>query len=151
MTIGKEAIKPNPALRPFEPLIGEWKTTGSHPMLPGRTLHGRVSFEWIEGGAFLLERSEVDAPEVPSGIVIYGSDDQEGVFFMSYFDERGVSRRYEVTMDGRVMTWNRDDPKFRQRMTFTIDPGGRPIVGKGEMSREGKDWEGDLEMTFERV
>jgi hypothetical protein len=49
------------------------------------------------------------------------------------------------------MTWSRDDPKFRQRMTFTIDADGSRIVSKGEMSRDGKPWEGDLELTYERI
>ena len=147
--IGYEAQKPNPILKPFEPLIGEWRTTGSHPALPGKTFHGRASFSWIEGGAFLMMRSEVDEPEVPSGMAIYGGDDGDKTFSMHYFDERGVSRKYDVTMDGNVMTWKRDDPKFRQRMRFTIEKSR--IVCKGEMSKDGKPWEGDLELTYERV
>jgi hypothetical protein len=68
---------------------------------------------------------------------------------MLYFDERGVSRKYGVNISGDVMTWSRDDPKFRQRMTLTID--AERIVSRGEMSREGKPWEGDLELTYERI
>ena len=148
---GSEALRSNPTLKPFEPLIGEWRTTGTHPLLPGKTLHGRASFSWIEGGAFLILRSEIDEPEVPSGMAILGSDDAEGTFSMLYFDERGLSRRYGVTISGDVMTWSRDDPKFRQRMTLAIDAGGTRIVSTGEMSREGKPWEGDLELTYERL
>ena len=149
--IGSEARKPNASLKPFEPLIGEWRTTGTHPLLPGKPLHGRASFSWIEGGAFLVWRSEIDEPEVPSGTAILGSDDAQGTFFLLYFDERDVSRAYGVTIRGDVMIWSRDDPKFRQRMTFTIDADGSRIVSKGEMSREGKPWEGDLELTYERI
>jgi hypothetical protein len=147
--IGSEARKSNPTLKPFEPLIGEWRTTGTHPLVPGKTFHGRASFSWIEGGAFLILRSEIDEPEIPSGIAILGSDDAEGTFSMLYFDERGVSRKYGVNISGDVMTWSRDDPKFRQRMTLTID--AERIVSRGEMSREGKPWEGDLELTYERI
>jgi hypothetical protein len=149
--IGSEAQKTNPSLKPFEPLIGEWRTTGTHPLVPGKTFHGRASFSWIEGGAFLIWRSEIDEPGIPSGTAILGSDDAEGTFSMLYFDERGVSRKYGVTISGDVMTWSRDDPKFRQRMTLTIDADGTRIVSKGEMSREGKPWEGDLGLTYERI
>jgi hypothetical protein len=149
--IGSEARKPNPSLKPFEPLIGEWRTTGTHPLLPGKTLHGRASFSWIEGGAFLIWRSEIDEPEIPSGTAILGSDDAQGTFSMLYFDDRDVSRKFSVTLSGDVMTWSRDDPKFLQRMTLTIDADGTRIVSKGEMSREGKPWEGDLELTYERI
>ncbi len=138
--IGSEAQKPNPALKPFEQLIGEWRTTGTHPFVPGKTFHGRASFSWIEGGAFLVWRSEIDEPEIPSGMAIFGSDDAEGTFSMLYFDERGVSRKYGVTISGNVMTFNRDDPKLRQRMTLAVDANGSRIVSKGEMSREGKPW-----------
>ncbi len=106
--IGSEARKSNPTLKPFEPLIGEWRTTGTHPLVPGKTFHGRASFSWIEGGAFLILRSEVDEPEIPSGTAILGSDDAEGTFSMLYFDERGVSRKYGVNISGDVMTWTRD-------------------------------------------
>jgi hypothetical protein len=52
--IGTKATIPNPALKPFGGLVGEWQTTGSQPYLPGAGLHGRVSAEWLEGGAFLI-------------------------------------------------------------------------------------------------
>jgi hypothetical protein len=29
--IASEARKQNPILKPLEPLIGEWRTTGTHP------------------------------------------------------------------------------------------------------------------------
>jgi hypothetical protein len=73
-TIGHEAAISNPALKPLSFLVGEWSTEGSHPMLPGKVLRGRTSFEWSEGGAFLVMRSEIDEPEIPSGIAILGTD-----------------------------------------------------------------------------
>jgi hypothetical protein len=88
--IGSEARKANPTLEPFEPLIGEWRTSGTHPLVPGKTFHGRASFSWIEGGAFLIWRSEMDEPEIPSGTAILGSDDAEGTFSVLYLDERLV-------------------------------------------------------------
>jgi hypothetical protein len=95
--IGHEASIPNPALKPLSVLVGTWRTTGTHPYLPNKTLHGRASFEWIEDGAFLLMRSEITEPEIPSGIAIFGSDNVTGEYFMLYFDERGVSRKYDVS------------------------------------------------------
>jgi len=148
--IGSESQKANPALQPLARLIGEWKTTGTHPMVPGKTFHGRTSFAWIEGGAFMVVRSEIDEPEIPSATAIFGSDDAEGTLTLTYFDERGVSRKYAVTAEGDEIAWHRDDPKFKQRMTLTIDPDGRKMVAKGRMSRDGKPWEDDLELAYER-
>jgi uncharacterized protein DUF1579 len=151
LKIGTKAVTPNPALTPFEVFIGEWKTTGSHPYLPDTVLHGRVSFEWLEGGAFLIMRSEIDEPRFPDGVAIFGSDDVEKKFFMLYFDERGVSRKYTVSMEGNQLKWWRDDPSFSQRMSITIEDDGNKMSSKGEMSRDGGAWEDDLELTYTRV
>lgn len=91
--IGSAALAPNPALKPFEFLIGDWRTRGTHPMVPGKELLGRTSFAWHEGSAFfLIMRSEVHEPDFPDSVAIIGSDDTSGRFVMIYIDERGVSR-----------------------------------------------------------
>ena len=146
-----EAAKPNPALEPFGVLVGTWRTTGTHPLVPGTTFHGRTSFAWMEGGAFLLMHSQIDEPEIPSGIAVYGTDDATGECSMLYFDERGVSRRYEVSLRDNVWKSWRDDPGFSQRMVGTIAADGRTIVSRGEMSRDGAPWEPDLALTYTRI
>jgi hypothetical protein len=148
--IASKAKIPNPALKPFERLIGHWRTTGAHPGVPNTILHGRVSFAWLEGGAFLVWRSQVDHPLFPSGISIFGSDGEAGTVFLSYFDERGISRRYDVTVDDDGFIMRRADPKFAQRMTYRMGVGSQRIIAKGEMSRDGGPWEDDLALTDER-
>lgn len=148
--IASKALMSNPALKPFEVFVGKWQTTGSHPYFPGITLRGRVSVEWLEGGAFLVLRSDIDHPEFPNGVEIFGSDDIAKEFFMLHFDERGVSRKYNVSMTGNQLKWWRDDPNFSQRFSLIIEDGNK-MVGKGEMSREGAAWESDLSLTFERL
>ena len=149
--IGSKALIPNPALKPFEVLVGEWKTIGYHPYLSSTVLHGRTSVEWIEGGAFLIIRSEIDEPRFPHGIEIIGSDDAEKKFFMLHFDERGVSRKYDVTIEGNQVKWWRNDLNFSQKMVMTIGDNGNKMKSKGEMSRDGGTWEKDLELTYTRV
>jgi hypothetical protein len=142
---------PNPALKPFTALIGEWTTVGSHPMLPGKAFHGRTSFHWFEGGAFLIMRSEIDEPEIPDGIAFFGSDDAQATHHMLYFDERGVSRLYEVSLRENALTWWRDAPGFAQRFNIRIDKGGTTMIGEGELRRDGSSWEKDLALTYSRV
>jgi hypothetical protein len=149
--IGNEAHIPNPALEPIKGLVGEWRTTGTHPLMPGTIFHGRTSFEWFSGGAFLLMRSEIDEPGIPSGLAILGSDGEAGTIFMLYFDERGVSRKYDVRIKDNVIEWQLENPHFSQRMTINVDPGGERLTTKGAMSREGAPWEDDLSLTCERV
>lgn len=149
--IGSEALQPNPALESFQVLVGQWQTTGSHPYLPDVILHGRTTFEWLYGGAFLIMHSEIDNPNFPKGVAIFGSDDAAKTYFMLSFDERGVSRKYDVAMIGNQLKWWRDDPHFSQRFTMTIEDDRNQMVCTGEMSREGAAWEKDLAMTYVRL
>ena len=148
LPIGAAALRRNPALKPLEFLIGEWRTTGTHPLVPGETLHGRTSFSWHEGGAFLIMRSEVDHPQFPDGVAIVGSDDTSGGFAMIYFDERGVSRILDLTAGDGSATWRHDDPDFTQ--SLTVEAQGDGLVSKGRMSRKGGEWEDDLSQVFTR-
>lgn len=150
-TIGRAAQRPNPALAPLAPFLGDWRTTGTHPLVPGTTFHGRTSIAWHEGGAFVVMRSEIDEPEVPSGVAVIGSDDAAGTFTMIYFDEREVSRRYAVEVGDREVSWHRDEAGFAQRMVLTVAGDGSRLEARGTMSRDGGPWEDDLRLTYERI
>ena len=149
--IGPEAQRPNPALAPLAPLLGEWRTTGTHPLVPGTTFHGRTSFAWHEGGAFVLMRSEIDEPGIPSAVAVIGSDDAAGTLMMLYFDERDVSRRYTVEVGDGEVSWHRDEAGFAQRMVLTVAADGSRLDARGTMSRDGGPWEDDLQLTYERI
>ncbi len=149
--VGSKAQKENHLLKPFSVMIGEWETKGLHPYLPGKSLSGRAVFEWIEGGAFLLWRSEMREPEFPNGVAIFGSDDATGEFFMLYFDERKISRKYDVSVEHNIVRWQRNSSDFSQRMVLTIAGDGNTMVSKGEMSKNAGSWEPDLELNYSRV
>jgi hypothetical protein len=149
--IGARVLVPNPALARLAFLIGEWRTAGSHPEVPGKTLEGRTSFAWHEGGAFLIMRAEIDEPRFPGGVAIIGSDDVAGTFAMTYFDERGISRLFQVTVGDRSVSWRRDDPSFAQSTTIAAEDGGARLVSKGRMSIKGGPWGDDLSQVFTRL
>jgi hypothetical protein len=148
---GQKASIPNPALEPFRVLLGNWNTTGTHGLVPNTILHGHTSFEWLEGGAFLMMRSEIEDPRFPQGIAIIGSDDTQEEYYMLTFDERGVSRKYEVTLHDDIWKWWRNAPSFFQRYEGTIVDEGNAIIGKGELSKDGVSWEKDLDLTYTRA
>jgi len=142
----------NPRLQALAVLVGEWATVGTHPMLPGKTFHGHASFTWLESGAFLLFHSHIDEPEIPNGVAILGTDDSNpDAGAMLYFDVRNVSREYRWTISSNVWTWSRDEVGFSQRMVLTIANDGLRIEAKGQMSRNGKSWEPDLQLTYTRI
>jgi hypothetical protein len=144
-------MKTNPMLSRLDRAVGTWDVTGSHPYLPGRTLHGRVTFERIEGGAFLRMHSKMDDPEIPEGLAIFGTDSDDETCTMLYFDERIVARRYDVTLHEDGFTWSRDTPRFAQRFRVTMAKDGLTMRGEGTMKKEGSEWESDLRLAYVRV
>lgn len=149
--IGREALIPNPALEAFKPFIGTWETLGQHPMVPGTTFHGHTTFDWHEGGAFVVMHSEIDEPEIPSGVAIFGSDDHTKTLSLIYFDERAVARQYEATIEGQKLSWWRTTPEFSQRYTITMADDSGTMQGVGEMSRDGGPWGPDLGLAYKRA
>ena len=146
-----KAAKKNPSLEAFNILIGDWATTGKHPLVPGVTLQGKTTFEWLENGAFVIMQSHIDHKDFPDGIAIFGSDDGQEEYMMNYFDERTVSRKYICTIKNNIWKWWRDDKKFSQRFIGEIESDGNTIIAKGEMSIDGKPWEKDLELVYKRM
>lgn len=149
--MASEAMISNPRLSEFNPFIGTWTTVGHHSMMPGITLHGRTSFEWHEGGGFLCVRSEIEEEGIPSAIALIGSDDVAGVLTMLYFDERAVSRRFEVSTGDGTVRWWRNAPGFSQRYVLTVGPGGDTLHGVSSLSKDDVTWEQDLELSYTRV
>jgi hypothetical protein len=146
-----EAMIPNPRLAVFKPFIGAWTTEGSHSMMPGIRLHGRTIFEWHEGGGFLCVRSEIHEPGIPSAVALIGSDDEAGALTMLYFDERTVSRRFDVAMEGSVLRWWRSAPGFSQRCVLTASPDSDTLRGVSSLSKDDVSWEQDLELRYARA
>src|SRR5947208_2258376 len=106
-----EQPKSYPALSRLAALIGEWEIEVSVGGQPGA--RAKTVFAWLEGGAFLIQRTEV-APAPPQGPAewvenapqevtsIIGLDDATGEFYMLYADSRGVFRVYQMSLSERV-------------------------------------------------
>ncbi len=144
-------MNPNPELATLDRALGAWAVTGSHPYLPGRTLHGRVTFERIEGGGFVRMHSKMDDPEIPEGVASFGTDGANDGCTMLYYDVRGVARRYDVTFHADGFSWSRDDRRLAQRFRVTIADDGGTMEGEGTMSKVGAAWEPDLRLSYARV
>ena len=54
-------VEADPHLKPLEILVGEWEIEVVHPLI-AEPVHGSLTFEWLQGGKFLIERSEMDDP-----------------------------------------------------------------------------------------
>ena len=60
-------------LRDLDQLIGEWTLEATHPAFPDLVVPGRSSFEWLDGGKFMMQRSTADHPDFPNSISVIGA------------------------------------------------------------------------------
>jgi hypothetical protein len=139
--------EPDPAIEPFDALIGTWDTEATHPMVDA-AVPGSVTYEWLEGGHFLLQRSRNDHELFPDAIAVIGAPETGGGLVMEYFDSRGVRRTYGVSLAGGVLRIWRDDPAFAQRFSATL--GHDRFEGRWQVARTPGDWADDLEVTYRR-
>ncbi len=141
----------------LKPLVGEWRLVASFKDMPPADIDARVTFEWLPGERFLIQRWEVPIPEAPDGIAIIGPDpESEGNYLQHYFDSRGVVRLYRMAFDGRTWTLLREEPDFSpldfaQRYTGTLHDDGARITGRWEIRQPGRDWETDFELSYARL
>jgi hypothetical protein len=146
----------NPSLEALEPFIGEWSIEAKFPNAPPTDTPGRVVFEWMPGGKFLVERWEVPHPEAPDGIAIIGPDGDGEGYLQHYFDSRGVARVYRMSFSEGVWKLWRDSADFSpldfsQRYEGTFSDDGKTIAGAWEICHDGKTWEHDFDLTYAKV
>jgi hypothetical protein len=145
------------SLAALEPLVGEWSMVPTFKGMPPVEVGAPVSFEWLPGGRFLIERWEVPVPEAPDGIALIGPDPQgEGTFLQHYFDSRGVARVYKMSLEAGVWRLWRDEPDFSpldfaQRFTGTFSSDGETISGRWEICHDGTTWEHDFDLTYRKA
>jgi hypothetical protein len=147
----------HPALTRLEVLVGRWTV---QPKVEGLGA-AWTEFAWLDGGQYLHQYADVDeipdtAPQAwrehapfPTTSVI-GLDDAADEFTMLYADARGVHRVYRMTLADGVWTMWRDAPGFNQRFTGTFSADANTVDAKWEMSKDGRTWNVDFEITYQR-
>jgi hypothetical protein len=134
-------------LESFDALIGTWATEAVHP-LAEEVVPGSITFEWLEGGRFLIQRSRNDHELFPDAICVIGPPGAGDGLVMEYFDSRGVRRTYGVSLDDGVLRLWGDFPEFAQRFSATL--GGDSFEGLWQLARTPGDWQDDLKVTYRR-
>jgi len=128
-------------------LLGEWSIT-SKKYPEGK---GRLTAEWIEGGAYLRLEAGLEDPRFPATVQIIGADDAGEEYTSLYYDSRDVRRLYQMTIaDGQWRSW-RFAPGFSQRYIGHISADGKTISGNWEFSEDGKSWRVDFDLTYTRI
>lgn len=142
---------PSPALESLNALVGTWLLEGSHVQLPDTVIRGEKTYEWFEGQRFLIEHSCYDHPDIPNSIALIGVGDANAPLVQHYFDSRGVSRIYEMSLSEGIWKLWRDAPGFSQRFSGTFSDDGKTIEGLWDKSSDGVQWGRDLELTYTKV
>jgi hypothetical protein len=137
----------DPALEPFDALIGTWATKATHSLVDA-VVPGSITFEWLEGGHFLVQRSRNEHEWFPDAICVIGAPETGDGLVMEYFDSRGVRRTYGVSLDDGVLRIWRDDPVFAQRFSATL--GHHGFEGLWQLAETPGAWQDDLKVTYRR-
>lgn len=137
----------DPTLEPFNALIGSWATEATHPLVD-EVVPGDVSYEWLEGNQFLIQRSHNDHVLFPDAIAVIGIPETGGPPVMEYFDSRGVRRTYGVSLDDGVLRIWREHPGFDQRFSATLGP--EVFEGQWQLAESPGGWRDDLKVTYRR-
>ena len=143
-------------LRELDRFVGEWTLAVTPPGGPPWPGEAHVRFEWLDGGAFLVEHWSLDLPEAPegtptSGTSIIGCDAANGTYFQFYSDDRGVCRVYEMGLRDGEWTLRRAGPPFAQRFTGSFSEDGRTISGRWELAEDGEQWQIDFDATYTKI
>src|SRR5215510_7836352 len=99
----KKSELSNPALKDLEVLQGEWEMELSNAsFLPdsSTTIKGNVSFDWLEGGAFLIMRMGDISSQ--GAIWLIHRDEASSEYKVFYYDDRKVSSIYEMSFSNNV-------------------------------------------------
>jgi hypothetical protein len=137
----------DPSLEPFDALIGAWATEATHPQFDG-VVPGSTTFEWLEGGHFLLQRTRNDHELFPDAISVIGAPEAGEGLVAEYFDSRGVRRTYGVSLDNGVLRLWRDAPGFDQRFSATL--GRDSFEGLWQLAETPGAWQDDLKVSYRR-
>ena len=115
------ARRADPELQALDRLTGTWRVSGG--------ANGRVAFEWMDGGFFLVQRVDLEQFGQPvTGVEVIGRDRDFGSepspdIRSCFYDSLGNTLRYVYELDGDTLTiWGgeKGSPAF-YRGTFSSD------------------------------
>jgi hypothetical protein len=147
------------SLEALEPFVGEWRMSAAFEGAPPSDQAAHVSFDFLPGRQFLIQRWEISIPDAPpevptSGIAIIGADpESEAGYLQHYFDSRGVARLYKMSFEDGVWKLWRDEPDFSpldfsQRFVGTFSDDRKSITRRWDICHDGKTWEHDFDLTY---
>lgn len=111
------------ALRSLDRLAGTWAVTGGG-------LSGTVTYEWMDGGRFLVQQVDLVHEGQPNrGVEYIGYDQESGTLRSHFFGTGGEILEYTYELSGDTLTIWFGDQQSPARFVGTFSPDGTTNTG----------------------
>jgi Protein of unknown function (DUF1579) len=135
----------------LEVFVGKWKTEGltrATESIPSTKIKGTDTYEWLEGGFFLIHHVDVNmGDEKVRAIEIVGYDDASNKYPMKFFDSLGNSGAYMASVEDGV--WNFTGNSERATVRFSED--GNIMTVQWEQQVDNSKWEPWMDMKLYKI
>ena len=106
---------------------------------------GQLRYEWVLGGAFVMQHWSYDQPDFPDALSLLSETQSHS------FDVRGIIRIFDLDIDDAGWTMVHLDKAFSQRFKTRFE-GADGMQGTGEASSDGgATWRPDFTITYWRL
>ena len=128
--VGNLPKAPHPKLKTLEPLIGRWKISGPD-------VEGEVTYEWMEGGFFLIQKYDL----------YQGGSHEKGIEYTGFDEETGTLRSRLMGTNGSrfTYTYEIDGDNFY----YWFGDKGSDIYSKSTIGGDGSSYSGAWHWTNE--
>jgi hypothetical protein len=153
---------PDPELRRVEPLLGTWRTddqTQDSVLGPGVPVTSTETFQWLEGGYFLVSTYDTVFGDEPAqrGVNYWFYDSEAARFRIIFFSNNGPyteeGNRYAGEVARGTLTFE-GPARFQYELNddgkIALNPDGTLSVAWW-LRDEGGDWKPWMNNTFTRV
>ena len=144
-------ITPTEQVRPLEPLVGRWRTSGTvfgDDGAPVMSIDGTDEYEWMPGGHWLVHRVDVlIGDDRTQALELIGDPAEDGTFAMRAFDASGAYDEMRLTVQGRTLQTQGDGV----RNTLTAAGDGGSMDATWERRTDDGAWVRWMELTLKRT
>lgn len=132
----------NTMLKSLDRLIGTWETSNPNE---AEGIKGHGSFEWMEGGNFLMQHVNYGEAK---GIEIIGYDEKSNSLKSHYFEgSTGKHLEYTYLLENDTLTVSIDMPKAKGQFIGKFNDDNSEYVGRWDWTEEGKKMGFEAKMT----
>jgi hypothetical protein len=132
----------NTILKSLDRLVGTWKASDPSG---AEGVKGQVTFEWMEGGNFLMQHVNLGEAK---GIEIIGYDEKSKSLKSHYFEgSTGKHLEYTYQLENDTLTVSIDMPQAKGQFIGKFNDDNNAYTGRWDWTQEGKKMGYEAKMT----